>query len=268
MAPDLLTPAEAALLLKPSSFSGGKCLQAALMTLLARRHVELGEAEGIFKQKTLRVRESEGDALPAHLSAVKHALMAEASYRELKASDVVRALQRAFGSDYRRYVHERLAPGLIRHGLLRREDRKFLGLIPYVKYLLTAEGQERADRIAAVVDELGDIKRILRDDPARARQLAQAAGILLVLSPAARAEAGKIKAIMQSNSDGGVAVFDSNSGDDERSSGWEIGVDVGDFSFATDAFDLLDGIGAAGDFIGGDGGGDGGDGGDGGGGGD
>ena len=265
MASELLSPAEAALLLELSSFSGSKCLQAALLTLLGRGHVELGETGKIFTHRTLRVRDGDGEALPPHVAAVKHAMMAEGRHRILRSNEVAKALQKAFGSDYRRYVHDKVAPELIARGLLRRKDRKFLGLIPYVKYQRTLSGESRAKRLSELMEELGGMKRLLRENPYRARRLAESAGVLLVLSPAAKAQLPKIKDLLDRGSaDGGpshVAFTDSS---DDQSSGWELGVDVGGFSFATDAVGMLDGIGSAGDFTGGDGGGDGGDGGGGG----
>jgi hypothetical protein len=261
MASELLSPAEAALLLEPSSFSGGKCLQAALLTLLGRGHVEIGETGTFLTHRTMRVRDGDGEALAPHIAVVKHALMAEGRHRVLKASEVARTLQRAFGSDYRQYVHEKLAPELIGGGLLRREDRKFLGLIPYVKYHRTVEGQRRADRLAELMGELGNMKRLVRDNPYRARRLAEAAGVLLVLSPAARAQAPKLKAMLERETDGGSSHVSYSDSSDGGSTEWEIGVDVGDMSFATDAFTLFDGVASVGDFTGGDGGGDGGDGG-------
>ena len=260
MASELLSPAEAALLLEPSAFSGNKCLQAALLTLLGRGHVEIGEAGKFSTHRTLRVRDGDGEALPPHVAAVKHALLAEGRNRVLKASEVAKTLQGAFGSDYRGYVHDEVAPELIGRGLLRREDRKFLGLIPYAKYLRTLSGESRAKQLTELMDELGGMKRLLRESPYRARQLAESAGVLLVLSPAAKAQLPKIKELLDRGSgDGGSSYVAFTDSSDDGSSGWELG--VGSFSFAGDAMGMLDGIGSAGDFTGGDGGGDGGDGG-------
>lgn len=267
MASELLSPAEAALLLEPSSFSGGKALQAALLALLDRGHIEIGQTGKFFTHRTLRVREGDGEALPPHLSTVKHTLMAAGRHQVLRANEVARALSEAFGSDHRGYVHDKLAPELILRGLLIREDRRWLGLIPYVKYFRTEEGERRASKLSELMAELSGMKRVIRDDPLRARQLARSAGVLLMLSPTARGQVEKLKTMLDRQGDGGgsshVAYGES---DDDGSSGWEIGVDVGNFSFATDAIGMLDGIGSVGDFTGGDGGS--GDGGDGGGGGD
>jgi hypothetical protein len=268
MTAELLSPAEAALLLDPSSSSGGKCLQAALLALLARDHIRIGETDGFFKYRTMLVRDGDGEALPPHLSVVKHVLMAEGRHRVLKSNEVAAALHKAFGSNYRRYVHDKLAPGLISRGLITREDRKWLGLIPYVKYERTAEGERRNAKVAALMDELSDMKQLVRHEPDRARRLAEAAGVLLVLSPAARAQAAKLEEMVRrqdTGSDGGGTTGGTYAERaDEDSSGWELGVDIGNFSFGTDAFAMLDGVSSVGDFTGGDGGDGGGDGGGGG----
>ena len=257
MASELLSPAEAALLLEPSAFSGNKGLQAALLMLLSRGHVALGETGKWSKRRTLRVRDGNEDGLPHHVAAVKHVLMAEGRDRVLQSTEVAKALQSAFGSDYRRYVHDNLAPELIQRGLLTREDRRFLGIFPYVKYRRTASGEARARHLSALMDELGQMKRLVRSSPDRAISLAMAAGVLLVLSPAARAQIPKLRDMLERSGDGGsshVAV----AGSDDGSSGWQVGVDVGELSFATDALGMLDGICSAGDFSGGGDGGDGG----------
>ena len=107
------------------------------------------------------------------------------------------------------------------------------------------------------MDELGGMKRLLRENPYRPRRLAESAGVLLVLSPAAKAQLPKIRALLDRGSGDGSSHIAFTGSSDDDSSGWELGVDVGNFSFATDAVGMLDGIDAAGDFTGGDGGGDG-----------
>jgi hypothetical protein len=207
----------------------------------------------------LRVLPTSGESLPAHLTVVVAALRRAGD--ELKASEVAKALQSAFGTDYRHYIHADLAPSLISGGLLQREDRRFLGLIPYTKYNLTPDGQSRVKPIAQLMAELGHMKRLIREETDHALQLALAAGVLLVLSPAARAQADKLKAMLQDKGDGGSAFVASDSGGEGTT--LEVGVDVGDLSAVPD-WALMDGICSAGDFTdgGSDGGGDGGGGGD------
>ena len=199
---DPLTPAEAAFLLKPSSSSAAQCLQAALLTLLDRGYLELGETGTFFNEKTLRLKRGDLSLLPEHLSEVMTALSVFENGPVLTSSEVARALQRTFGAGYDTYIHEVLAPDVIRRGLVMREERKLLWLIPYTKYEHTPLGRARADRIAKLMDELGNLGDLLRRSPMRAEQLAKAAGVLLVLSPAARAHAATLKAMLQRNDNG------------------------------------------------------------------
>lgn len=259
-----ITPAEAALLLKPRRGSATSCVQCALLALLAKGHVALQDGEGLFGKKRLLRRPGDGSLLPGHHRAVKDALFA-GNRDDVTANEAAAELRRAFGSDHGRYVHQHVAPALIHRGLLTREDRKWLGLVPYTHYEHSAEGRRRADQIGALLDELAGMKKLVRDDPYRARRLLEAAGILVILSPQARAQAKKLKEMLREGSGDGATVTYASDG----SADWEIGVEVGELGTAADCMDLLDGVSCAGAFTGGDGGGDGGDGGgDGGGGGD
>lgn len=262
-----LLPAEAALLIEPSVSNAGKCLQAALLTLLGRDHIMLSESRSWFvTRRTLRLMPGDGQPLPPHLAVLKNTLATERGSL-LRSNEVARALQKWFGNDFRRYVHDHLARELIDRGLLVREEPRWLGLIPYIRYRRTTSGEARVAPLLRLMDEAGNIKKLIRTDPDRAVRLARAAGVLLVLSPAAHRQLPKLKALVEQQGSGDSgSFFYTGSGDDEPSSHWEIGVDFGDFSFATDAVGMFDGIAGVGDFTGGDGGG-GGDG-DGGGGGD
>lgn len=258
-----LTPAEAALLLKPRRGSGTSCLQCALLTLVARNHLSINDGGGLFGQKQLLRGPGDGLALPAHHQAVMDAVFADGR-TSAGASEVSSALRNVFGADHGGYVHDHVAPALIARGLISRSDRKWLGLIPYIHYELSAEGRRRAQYIGALLDELAQMKSLVRSDPHRARRLLEAAGVLVILSPQARAQAKKLKLLVQERSDGATVTYGG-----EGSGEWQIGVDVGNLGSAADCIDLLDGVSCASDFTGGDGSGDGGsDGGDGGGGGD
>lgn len=254
-----LLPAEAALLLEPSGFSGGKCLQAGLLTLLGREHLLIGDKPGIFGQRTLRLLDGDDQPLPPHLAVIKTAIASHCPGTVYRAPEVVKGLQKAFGSNFRRYIHDKLAPELIARGLLRREEARFLGLFPYIRYSRTALGEEQVGRLQRLMKEAGGMRKLIRTDPERAVRLAQAAGVLLILSPAARQQIPKLKELMDRRSDGGDGGGYTGIGgsDDESSNGWEFSVDFGDFSFSSDALDMFDGFDSVGDFTGGDGGGDG-----------
>lgn len=258
-----LLPAEAALLIEPGRATAPQCIQAALLTLVGRGHIAIEEQGRFLKTRYLRLRPGEGEPLPRHLATVKNAIDVDARFGMVRSDQVVRSLQRAFGNDYRKYVHDILAPPLISAGLLERQEKKFLGLIPYYEYERTAAGDARVGRLVRLIEEAGGMKKLIRTDPDRAMLIAHLAGILLVLSPAARLQLPKLKAMMAERGDGSGAYY-VDSGSDEA--GLQLSVDVGSIDFSSDIGSMLDGLCSVGDFTGGDGGGEGG--GDGGGGGD
>lgn len=256
----LLLPAQAAFLLEPSSWSGGKCLQAALLTLAGRNHLRIGEKRGWFSSRALHLRDGDGASLPPHLASVKQALAGHGPGSVLRPRDAVRALRAAFGRDYRRYIHDRLAPELIGMGLVTREDRTWLGLIPYIRYRLTPSGARKAEPVKRLVAELGGMRGLIKSDPNRAVRLARSAGVLLVLSAEARRELDRLKKLadQQASGDGGSAY----AAYEDESEGWQVGVEFGGFGLDADALTLFDSISGVGDFTGdGDGGGGDGDGG-------
>lgn len=253
-----LLPAEAALLIEPRRSTAAQCIQAALLTLLGRGHIAIEEQGRLLKTRYLRLRPGDGEPLPRHLATLKNALDVHTRFGMVRSDQAVRSLQKAFGNDYRKYVHDILAPSLMSSGLLKREERKFLGFISYFHYERTMAGEAKARPLIRLIDEAGGIKKLMKSDPDRAIRIAQAAGVLLVMSPAAKAQLPKLKALMaeRANDGGGAYYFDTSSDESD----WQIGVDFGSFDFSVDA-DWLDDIGSVGDFTGGDGGGDGGDGG-------
>ena len=253
MTSEPLLPAEAALLIEPKRSSAGKCMQAALLTLLSKNHVAIEEEGGWFKKRYLRLLPADVGSLPRHLATVRNSLSVYAIGGRLKSDRAVQALQKGFGNDYRHYVHDFLAPALISRGLLKREDRKFLGMIPYVQYERTMAGEAKARPLMLLLEEAGGLKKLLRNDPDRAIRIAQAAGVLLVLFPAAKAQIPKLKALLadRGSDDGGGYYVDGGSDDSD----WQLGVDLGSFDFSLDVDGWLDSISSVGDFTGGDGGG-------------
>ena len=258
-----LLPAEAALLIEPKRSTAAQCLQAALLSLLSLGHISIHESKGFFSTtRTLRLLDGDARPLPPALAVVKNVLLSHGRGHLLRSEEVVRALQKGFGLDYRQYVDDKLAPNLIARGLLRREERRFLGLIPYTCYARTPSGDAKAAPFLRLLDEAGGIRKLIRNDPDRAVRIAQAAGVLLVLSPAAKAHISKLKALMADRgTDAGGGYYVDGSSDDSE---WQLGVDLGSFDFSADIGGWLDTVGSVGDFTGGDGGDGGGDGGGGG----
>lgn len=254
-----LLPAEATLLVKPARSSATHCIQAALLTLMGQGHLTIEEEGRFIKRRFLNLRHVDGDPLPPHLAIVKNCFDVRDNGGRVRSDQAVRSLQKAFGSGYRTYVHDVLAPPLIARGLLRREERKFLGLIRYLHYESTMAGEAKVATLRKLLDEAGGIKKLISTDPDRAIRIARAAGVLLILSPEAKAQLPRLKVLMHDRGSGdGGGVYPC---DDSNDSDWNTGIDLSTFDFATE-FSMLDSIGSVGDFTGDDGGGDsGGDGG-------
>lgn len=266
MVQSLLTPAEAALLIEPRTGSSPRCMQAALLALLGLGHIEFSEKNGPSEKRRLTVRRSD-EALPLHLAAVRNALR---DYRHgdgsLSSTQVIHALQQRFGLGYGRFVKDHVAPALIERGLLSSERRKFLGLIPYVRFSRTVRGDALAAPLLRLMRAADDLAMLIAADPERALRLVRSAGILLIMSPKARRQLPALrKLIEQRGDDYPVLTFTYVS--DEPEAEWEQILELGDIVLSEETLDLLDSIDAVGDFAGGADGGSSGDGGDGGGGG-
>lgn len=258
MADPRMSPAEAAFLVEPSVSSAGRCLQAALLTLLGQGHVEFGEKGSLLSDRMLHLRLGDGRPLPQHIAAVRNALR---DYRSgtssLTRTHVIHALQKRFGLGYGRYVHDHVAPALIERGHLRLERKRFLGLIPYRHYERTTQGYGAAAPLRRLIDEIDDLPSWIAADPDRALAMARSAGILLILSPKARRQIPKLRKLVQSrDGDGSSVTYVYTS--DEDDGHWNQVIDLGDMQLGDDAFDLFDSVDAAGDFTSGDGGSDGG----------
>lgn len=260
----LLTPAEAALLIAPSGNSGGKCLQAGLLHLLGSGHIALELKQSVWRQHQLRVLAGDGTALSRHLASLKAALAGYKSAPLLTSSQVIHALQKKFGLGYRRFIHDELAPSLLARGLLTYEDRKFLGLIPYRRYRRTPAGEALAAPLSRLMKAVDDLPRLVDKDPAKARLVARSAGVLLVLSPTARKQIPKLKALFEEgrSDGGGETTFAFSYLSDEPEAEWETVLDLGEIALELDAASFFESLDAIGDFTGdSDGGSDGGDGG-------
>ena len=124
----LLTPAEAAFLLAPKLSSANKCLQAALLSLLSTGRIAINQPHSVFKETALvatRDAPTTAETLPSHLKVVEEALSSYGAGDRLVSSEVLQALQKRFGWDFRRYIHDELAPALVRRELLIRKDGKW-----------------------------------------------------------------------------------------------------------------------------------------------
>lgn len=267
----LLTPAEAALLLAPTSGTASKCLQAGLLSLLSTGRIAIEEPSSPFKQSALILKGAASPPvgqLPSHLRAVEEALQANGKGNRLTSSEVLHALQKRFGYGFGRYVHDEVAPGLIKRDLLTRKDSKWIGLFPRITYERTARGAALAIPVERLVADVERIPSLIDTDPNQALNVALSAGVLLVMSARARRQIPALRKLLAEREDDFVpTIYMPLDSGDEGGGEVEHLLDLGDMALSFDVESLFDGIEAVGDFTsGGDSsssdGGDGGGGGD------
>lgn len=267
----LITPAEAALLLAPSSGTASKCLQAALLSLLSAGRIAIEQSSSMFKQSALLLNAAPPPTtppLPSHLIALQEALQAYGKGDRLVSSQVLHALQKRFGYGFERYVHEEVAPGLIKRALLTRKDSKWLGLFPRITYQRTGRGDALFAPIERLMLAVEEIPSLIDRDPDQALRIARSAGVLIIMSHKARRQIPALKKLLAERGDDLVPltylpIVDEGEGKVDL----EQLLDLGDMALEFDIEALFDGIDAVGDFTsGGDSsssdGGDGGGGGD------
>lgn len=265
----LLTPTEAAFLLAPKSRSARECLQAALLSLLSSGRIAIEQSNSVFKETALILTGNEtARPLPSHLKAVDEALTSYGGGDRLVSSKVLQALQKRFGSDYRRYVHDEVAPALIRRDLLLRKDSKWLGLFPKISYEHTPRGAAITAPLDRLMSAVNQVPSLIESDPDEALRVALAAGALLVMSPPARRQLPALRKLLTERGDDYVPLTTMpGMTDDEGSDAGRL-LDLIDMALSLDVGTLFDGIDAVGDFTsgsdssssdGGDGGGGGGD---------
>lgn len=259
-----LTPAEAGLLLAPGAGVATQCIQAGLLSLLAAGRIEFERSTGLFSPAALRLLSGSGGAnerLPSHLAALEHVLIDYGKGDRLVGAQVAHAFQQRFGYGYDRYVHDEVAPGLVRRGLLTRTEHKWLGLIPRVRYHRTARGDALAAPLERLMAAVDDLPSLIRADPDRAIRLARSAGVLLVMSPKARRQIPKLRKLLAKRGDDVSLAYLPLEPD--REAEWDQLLELGDMALAFEVEGLFDLVDAVGDFTdGGDGGGSDGGGGD------
>lgn len=264
----LITPAEAALLLEPSGVTANRCVQAGLLSLLDSGRIELAASTSVWKQTALVLVSPDaprGEDLPAHIESLARALTGYGKGPRLTSSQVIHAFQRAFGMNYRRYVHDEVAPSLIKRGMIDRIDDKWLGIFPRIRYVRTARGEALAAPFERLMLAIEQLPTMIDRDPERAIALARSAGVLLIMSPTARRQIPALRKLLASRGDD-IHSVTYVAIDTEQETDWDELLDIGDMALEFDLFEnLFDSIDAVGDLTSsGDGGSDGGDGGGGG----
>src|SRR4028119_200096 len=100
MTRNMLTPAEAALLLSPRSETAVRCMEAGLLSLLSSGRIAVEASGGMFNEPALRLDPtpaSEQPALPDHLAVLEKVLLDYNGRNRLSRTEVLHALQEGFG---------------------------------------------------------------------------------------------------------------------------------------------------------------------------
>lgn len=266
---NLITPAEATVLIAPATSTATRCIQAGLLSLLGAERIALEKRSNPFKQSALVLNSptmSSTDPLPRHLLVLERALLDHGKGNRLVSSEVLHALQRRFGLGYDRYLQDEVAPGLIERNLLIRRDSKRFGLFRRVTYQRTPRGEALAAPLQRLMLAIEKMPSLLTTDPEQAIRLARSAGVLLVMSPKARRQIPKLRRLLADRGEDWAALAVVPVASEREREGEQV-LELGDMVLAFDAESLFDGLAAVGDFTsGGDSsssdGGDGGGGGD------
>lgn len=253
----LLTPAEATLLLDPGTDVASRCIQAGLLSLLDAGRILFEQSSNPFRQSALRLSSRAGGSgapLPSHLEALQRAPVDYGKGDRLVGTQVVHALQKRFGYGFARYLHDELAPGLVKRGLLTRSDHVWLWLFTRIRYRRTGRGDALALPLERLMAAVEDLPTLIAADPERAVRLARSAGVLLIMSPRARRQIPKLRKLLAKRGDDAASLAYLPL-ETDREPEWDQLLELGDMALAFDMDSLFDMIDAVGDFTsGGDGG--------------
>lgn len=195
---DKLSPAQAMLVVDPRASTGPRCLQAGLLVLLGTGRISARARQSLLQDTTLVLRDGPYDTdIDPHIRAIDDALRIYGRGTVLSRSQVLHALQKAFGLGFGNYVHDHVGPSLIERGLLTCERRKMLGLFPVRRYSLTPSGEALAPPLRRLREDLEGMRALIKQDPERALQLARSAGVLIPISPRARRELPALRKLLE-----------------------------------------------------------------------
>lgn len=244
-----LTPAEGVLLLVPRGTTASQCVQAGLLSLLGAERIRFETSANPFKQTALILDPPTAATpapLPQHLAALEAALNASGKSR-LGSAQVLHALQKRFGHDFGRYVHDEVAPGLIARNLLRRTDSKLFGLFPRIVYHLTPGGEALARPLERLMAAIEQVPSLIDSNPDQALQLVRSAGVLLVMSPRARKQIPRLRKLFADRGEDLLPLTYVGIADGEEPK-WDQLLELGEIALEFDMPALFDGLATVGDF--------------------
>lgn len=261
-----LSAPEAYLLINLPRWDVHRALKLGFMGLVAQGilRIETEDRPGFIRTRHiphLRVAPS----LPETLPPVAASLVK--TVRGAEADGLLKAVLGQCAQEYRRslvgFIQNCVGPALVARGLAEPKRARFLGLVPYDSFVLTAAGEAEKARLKDLISQTRAIPNLLENEPAKAVELIAALGGAFLLVEELKPHYPALeKALRQSDGSGGDYTYFPN---DNFGAGAQDGVcfDFGhlDFScFDSGAFDSFDaGFSDAGggDGGGGDGGGSG-----------
>lgn len=260
--PGLSAP-EAYLLINLPRWDVRKALKLGFMGLVAQGvlRLDVEERPGVFRARHIaHLRAAPG--LPAVLPPVAASLV-----KVVRAAEPEGLLKTVLGQcqrEYRRtlvgFMQNCVGPALVARGLAAPTRKRFLGLVPYDTFALTATGEAEKARLQDLIRETKAVPRLLDSDPAKAASLIASLGSAFLLVEELKPHYPALEKALRPP-DGGngsdVNYFTSSTGFDGGSDGACFDFGHLDFScFDAGAFDSFDAgfSDAGGDAGGGDGG--------------
>jgi hypothetical protein len=262
-----------ALLYGPKTSKPSQPFKLAVLELVSRRVLEMVEVEksGFFRTKKVAVlRKGEGTTDNAVLLAVRDLFLTSDKSEDpdgVSGVEVKSLAERASQqySSRKGFAEAVVMKALDERDFYRREQRSFLGIIPYQRWVLTSSGEVARAQLKLTM-RLGESQfgRWVDREPNRALAYLGLVGPAVLLMEPLHPDLQRLREVQERTGDGGGGS--GTGGDSEgRGSSGEDAPDSGDLDLDFD-FDVLGDLGGAFDAIdsgvdagGGDGGGNGGD---------
>jgi hypothetical protein len=220
-----------------------------LLSLLSTGRIAIEQPSSAFKEAALiviRDATSKANPLPSHLKAVEEALTSHRPGGRLINPKVLDALQKRFGYDFGRYVHDEVAPALVKREFLIRHDGRWLGVFPKISYERTAAGAAITAPLERLVVAVNHVPSLIERDPDAAIKLAMEAGALLIMSPPARRQLPVLRKLLKERGDGHASTMPGIS--DDKGNGGGTFLDFAGIDLSLGAETLLASIDAVGEF--------------------
>lgn len=244
--PGLSAP-EAYLLINLPHWDVHRALKLGFMGLVAQGILRLNveDRPGLFRTRHiphLRVAPNLPEPLPPVAASLVKTVRAAEPDGLLKT--VLGQCEREFRRTLVGFIQDCLGPALVARGLAEPKRARFLGLVPYDSFALTAAGEAEKTRLQDLIREARTIPGLLENEPAKATALIAALGGAFLLVEELKPHYPALeKALRQSDSSGGDFYYLSSPATFDTSGPGDACFDFGhlDFScFDSGAFDSFD----------------------------